>query len=244
MRYTGNEVPLLKSTFYVLALLLFACARSPAQTIQNKTSDLTQRQLANVRIEEEYISTLLSHFSSAYHIPVGLEVARNGDERASYKINFKKGRLSDLLNEFVAEHKQYAWTIENGVLSVFPTDDYRDPLLKELLTTNISSFSIKRGTSTWGFGEAVVATPEIKRIIELRGVTCDAGYLGGFYIQQLGYYFTLDVSNVTLKSLLDQVIKESPVAKYWVISHENSANRLYLRVKAAFEYPPKAVSTP
>ena len=76
--------------------------------------------------------------------------------------------------------------IENGVLSVFPTYDYRDPILEELLTTNISSFSVKEKTSTWEFGEALVATPAIKRILKQRGMTCDVGYLGGFYIQQLG----------------------------------------------------------
>jgi len=119
---------------------------------------------------------LLSHFSFAYGIPIGLEVARNGDELTSYRIDLKKGTLSDLLNQVVAEHKQYTWTIENGVLSVFPTYDYRDPLLEK----NISSFSVKEKTSTWEFGRALVATPEIKRILELRGVTCDVGYLGGF----------------------------------------------------------------
>jgi hypothetical protein len=112
------------------------------------------------------------------------------------------------------------------------------------LTTNISSFSIKEKTSTLGFGEALIATPEIKRILELRGVTGDAGYLGGFYIQQLGQEFTLDVSNVTLKSLLDQVIKESPVAKHWVIANKNSARKIFLRVQADLEYSPQAAKPP
>lgn len=245
MRYTDNEAPLMKITFCILAVLLIA-NRSAAQvkSTEGRTLNLDQKQLENVQIEEEYIGNLFSRLSCDYDIPIGVEVARNEDEHASYKIDFKKGTLSDLLNQFIAEHKQYTWRIENGVLGVFPTDAYRDPLLKELLTTNISSFYIKEMTSTWGFGEAIAATPEIKRIIKRRGVTCDMGYLGGFYIQQLGRHFTLNVSNVTLKSLLDRVITESPVAKSWYIANRTSAKEIFFRVHADLEYSPKDAKTP
>ena len=241
-----KKLKTLRFTFCLFAVILVASDPCPAQdnAVESKTSDLAQRQFENVRLEEESIGALLSHFSFAYGIPIGLEVARKGDELTSYRIDFKKGTLSDLLNQFVAEHKQYTWKIENGVLSVFPTYGYRDPILEELLTTNISSFSVKEKTSTWGFGEALVATPEIKRILKRRGMTCDVGYLGGFYIQQLGQQFTLDVSNVPLKSLLDQVIKESPVAKHWVVANESSAKKIFLRVKADLEYSPKEAKTP
>ncbi|HEY0724313.1 MAG TPA: hypothetical protein VGD41_10065, partial [Pyrinomonadaceae bacterium] len=190
-----KTLPRFTFCLFVLALIAGNPCFAQDNRVGSKDVDLAQRQMENVRIEEENIGALFSHFSYAYDIPIGLEVARNGDELTSYRIDFKKGTLSDLLNQFVAEHKQYSWKIDNGVLSVFPTYDFRDPLLEALLTTNISSFSVKEKTSTWGFGQALVATPEIKRILELRGVTCDAGYLGGFYIQQLGQHFSLDVSN-------------------------------------------------
>lgn len=237
---------MLRFTFSFLVLILIIVAPCPAQVkaIPSADPDLAQRQLENVQIEEESIGALLSRFAFTYGIPIGLEVARNSDEIAAYRIDFKKGTLSDLLNQFVAEHKQYSWKIENGVLSVFPTDDYRDPIVKELLTTNVRSFSVKEKTSTWGFGQELIATPEIKRILKLRGVTCNTGYLGGFYLQQLGQQFTLNVSNVTLKSLLDQVVKKSPVAKYWSIANNNSAKQISLRVHADLEYPPKEAKTP
>lgn len=168
-----------------------------------------------------------------------MEIARNGDELGFYRIDFKKGTLSDLLTQFFAEHKQYAWNIENGVLSILPKEDYRDPVLRELLITEISSFSVKQKTSASNFGEAVFSTPEISRILEQHGLTYDAGYLGGFYIQQLGQKFSFDVSNTQLKSLLDKVIRESPVARNWIISKKTSAHQLSLRVNARLEYSPK-----
>lgn len=232
---------MLKFTFCVLAIVLIACNRSFAQTntVTSQNVNLAQRQLENVHIEEDNIGNLLSQFSFAYDIPIGLEIAHNSDELAVYRIHFKKGSLSNLLTQFVAEHKQYVWKIENGVVSVFPNENYRDPILRELLTTNISSFSVKEKTSTKGFGEAVASTPEIKRILELHGVTCDVGYLGGFCIQQLGQEFTLDLLNMQLKSILDQVIKESPVARNWIIANKLSARKIFLRVNAALEYSPK-----
>jgi len=148
------------------------------------------------------------------------------------------------MTQFVAEHTQYAWKVGHGVLSVFPKEDHRDPIVRELLTTNISSFSVKEKTTTWEFAEALASTPEIKRILELRGVTCDVGYLGGFYIQQLGQHFTLDVSNMQLKLILNQVIKESPVGKNWVIANKTPAHKIFLRVNAALEYRPKEPKAP
>jgi hypothetical protein len=124
-----KRLTLMNFALCVLGLVLVATNPSLAQNrIVSKDVDLAQRQLENLRIEEESIGALFSHFSFAYGIPLGLEVARNGDELTSYRIDFKKGTLADLLNQFVAEHKQYTWKIENGVLSVFPTYDYRDPL--------------------------------------------------------------------------------------------------------------------
>jgi hypothetical protein len=91
-------------------------------------------------------------------------------------------------------------------------------------------------TSAWNFGQNLLSTPETKRILELNGTTYDTGYLGGFYIQQLGQKFSFEVSGVQMKSILDKVIKESPVARNWIISNNASAQKISLRVNAQPEY--------
>jgi len=70
-------------------------------------------------------------------------------------------------------------------------------------------------------------------------LTYDTGRFGGFYIQQLGQSFSLNLSNVQLKQILDRVVKESPVAKTWVIKRDAAMQKLSLNVKAGPEDPPK-----
>ena len=230
--------PRLKVTLCVLASLLIAGhnVRAQDKAAAKTKLDLAQMRLENVQIEREGIAELFSALSFTYDIPVGLEIARSGDRLSLYRIDFQKGTLSDLLAQFVAQHDEYTWKIENGVLSVFPKEDHRDRVVRELLLTKISSFSVHEKTSAWGFGQNLLSTPETKRILELYGMTYDTGRLGGFYIQQLGQNFSFQVSGVQLKAILDKVIKESPVAKSWIISNKASDRKIFLQVNAQPEY--------
>jgi hypothetical protein len=238
----------IKPGLLVLLILLTAplnAQRSASALAQSSTgsgqkADLAQMPLENVRLEVQSIEEFFSRLSFSYDIPVGLEVALNESPFDVYRLDFKKGSLSDLLTQFVTEHDQYAWKIESGVVSVFPKDDFRDPVLRELLATELSSFAVKEKTTCWSFGDSLVSTPEIKRILKLYGITYDAGYLGGFYLQQLGQRFSFDVSKMRLKSILDKVVRESPVARIWSIKNNRSAQTLSLRVKAGPEYVPQA----
>lgn len=226
---------------FLIAVVLITGKAFVAQEvrIQRKTVDLVQMPLENVLLEEDGIAQLFSRFSFDYNIPVGLEIARGGSEMTLYRIELKKGTLSDLLTQFVTVHKEYAWKIENGVVSVFPKEDYRDPVIRELLETKIGSFSVAEKTTATTFGQNLLCSSEIKRTLERYGISYDTGYLGGFYIQQLGQHYSFEVSNMQLKSILDKVIKESPVARNWSISNKSSPQSLHLRVNARLEYSPK-----
>lgn len=224
----------------VLACLLIGgvSVRAQENPAAKPRVDLAQMRLKNVEIERESIAGLFAALSFSYDIPIGLEIARGGDEVSLYQINFQKGTLSDLLTRFVAQYDVYDWKIEDGVVSVFPKKDYRDPLIRELLLTEIRSFAVEEKTSTMGFGNSLLSTREAKSLIESIGMNYDTGHIGGFYIQQLGQKFSFEVSNTRLKSILDKVIKESPVARNWTIS--TSAQTIFLRVNVKLEYTPEA----
>lgn len=124
-------------------------------------------------------------------------------------------------------------------LSVFSKENYRDPVVRKFLETRISNFSVIEKTTSMTFGQNLLSSPELKRILEPYGITYDTGYLGGFYIQQLGQQYSFDVTNMPAKSVLDKVIRESPVAKNWIISTKSSPPKLFLRVNAQLEYAQK-----
>ena len=232
----------LKLSGFVLCLLItmqISGDRAVAQVPGGVSKDvaLAQKPLKNVRLEKKAIGEFFAHLSMAYDIPLGLEIPRGGGDsgNTSYRVDLEEGTLSDLLAQFVKEHKQYTWKIDNGVVSVFPTDDYRDPLLRELLGTEISSFSVPGRKSAGEFGENLLATVEIRRILEPHGIVVDTGYLGGFHIPHLGRQFSFDVSNMQTKAILDKVIKESPFARNWIIENNTLHRKLFLRVCAASE---------
>ena len=223
----------------VLALLLatttvFYTRRATVAATQNV---LATRSLENVEIEAQSIGALLGKLSLYYDIPIGVEVALNDDERVDYQLDFKKGSLSDLLNEFVARHDQYTWEIRDSVVNIFPKDKYRDALFRDLMATQIDSFAVKKKTSCLELAKSLAATSEVSKVLAAHGTSYQERSFSGGYFPQVGQNFALDVSNMTLKSMLNKVIKESPAARFWLVTRNNDQT-FYLSVGARFEDSP------
>lgn len=224
----------------ILALLpatttVFYGGRGAVAATQN---DLAARSLENVKIEAQSIGSLLGKLSLFYDIPVGFEAASNDDEQVDYQLDFKKGSLSDLLNEFVARHDQYVWEIRDGVVNIFPKDNYRDALFRDLLATQIDSFAVKKKTSCLELAKSLAATSEVRKVLAAYGTSYRERSFSGAYIPQVGQNFALDVSNMTLKSMLNKVIKESPAARFWLVTRNSSDQTFFLSVGARFEDSP------
>lgn len=230
------------SRFVVCTLALLLAATivfdAPGRALAAKQDDLAAKHLEDVQLEAQSIGSLLEKFSLTYDIPVGFEAASNDDERASYHLDFKKGSLSDLLNEFVARHDQYGWEIKAGVVNIFPKDSYRDALFRDLLATQIDRFAVKKKTSCLDLAKSLAATPEVRKVLAAYGTSYRERNFTGSYIPQVGQNFALDVSNMTLKSMLNKVIKESPAARFWLVTRNSSDQTFFLSVGARFEDSP------
>jgi hypothetical protein len=219
-----------------LALLLATTILSYVRrgTVAATQNDLATRSLENVKIEAQSIGALFEKLSLRYDIPVGFEAATNDDERVDYQLDFKKGSLSDLLNEFVGRHQQYAWEIRDGVVNIFPKDNYRDALFRDLLATQINSFAVKKNTDCFELAKSLAATSEVRKVLATYGTSYRERSFSGGYIPQVGRNFALEVSSMTLKSTLNKVIKESPAARFWLVTR-NSDQTFFLSVGARFE---------
>ena len=228
-RVVVGVLPLLLATTTV-----FYARRGAVAATQN---DLATRSLENVKIEAQSIGALVEKFSLRYDIPVGFEAALNDDERVNYQLDFKKGSLSDLLNEFVGRHDQYTWEIRDGVVNIFPKDKYRDALFRDLMATQIDSFAVKKKTSCLELAKSLAATSEVRKVLAAHGTSYQERSFSGGYFPQVGQNFALDVSNMTLKSMLNKVIKESPAARFWLVTR-NSDQPFFLSVGARLEDSP------
>lgn len=212
--------------------------RAQEASATSKSQDWAATRLEDVRIKAQGVANIFSTLSSYYDIPIGVEEALEDGGLTDHLIEVRKGTLSEFLAQFVARYDRYAWEIRDGVVNVFPKDNHRDLLISELLETNVGSFSIAEGTSCYHLVKSLADTPEIKKAVEANGTTLYGPSPGGFYIQQVGRHFKLDVSDMTLKSILNKVIKESPTAGFWRITRNHSDQAVYIGLSARHEDTP------
>lgn len=222
----------------LMMLLAFTGAVS-AQTELTNDEKLAARRLENVRIEAQGIRQLFSRLALSYDIPIGLEIATDEDELAEFSLDLKEDSLTDVLNRFVTEHKEYRWEIRGVVVNIFPNNGFRDAVLNQILDTKISRLTIKENTSCWAFRRSVISTPEVREILEASGLNSGDESFTGSYIPQLGRHFSLDVSNMRLREILNTVIRESPIAKVWIVKRRISDSRFLIQMNARHEDIPR-----
>ncbi len=223
----------LKYLGVVLMTLLIAISNSYRAEAQSpdslrKNTDLATRLIKNVALEGKF-SNLLTRLSLDYDIPLGLEISSDEQLSNHYKVELSEGTVADLMSQIVSQNGQYDWIIENGVVNIFPRDKYRDAFLAELLTVRIGSFAVDKNSDCLKLQNDLVKAPEIKAVIDAHGMQTGINFSGA-YIPRLGQQFSLKVSDITLKALLNQIIRESPLARTWIISTDNSSRTLSLGV--------------
>ena len=205
----------------------------------NPSQSLPTKQLDDVRLRGYNEALLLADLSLFYEIPIGFEVAMNGGEFVELRMDLKKATLAEVLDRFVAEHPEYQWEISDGVVNVFPKEGRRDPLLQQILNKQIAKFSVKEKTATWDVGTTLLATPELKPLITSYALTTPGWSFSGFFIPNVGRTFKLDLSNTTVRAILNNIVKGSPTAKFWLISRNSAEHVLSISLSARHEDSPR-----
>jgi len=213
-----------------LLLTISNSYRTVAQSLDSsrKNSDLATRLIRNVALEGQ-LSNLITRLSLEYDIPMGLEVSSDEQLSNRYRLELTEGTIADLMSQITSQNERYDWLIENGVVNIFPRDKYRSAFLAELLTVRIGSFAIDKNSDCWRLQKDLISTPEIKAVIDAHGMQIGTNF-SGFYIPRLGEQFSIKASDTTLKALLNRVIRESPLARTWIIRTHNSSRTLSLGV--------------
>jgi hypothetical protein len=216
----------------ILLITISNSHRTEAQSLDSsrRNTDLATRLIKNVALEGQ-LWNLLTRLSLNYDIPMGVEISSDEQKSNHYRVELTEGTIADLMGQIISQNERYDWFIENGVVNIFPRNKYRNAFLAELLKVRIRSFSVTQNSDCWKLEDDLVNTPEVKAIIDAHGMQTGANFSGS-YIPQLGGQFSLKVSDTTLKALLNRIIRESPLARAWIISSDDSSRTLSLRVTA------------
>ena len=108
-------------------------------------------------------------------------------------------------------------------------------MLDELLNVQISRFSVKANSGCSALVDSLTNTVEVQKVLKTRGMTRGGLNFSGAYFPQLGRHFKLDVSDMTVKTILNKVIKESPIAKIWLIKKHSHDQTFVIWLNARHE---------
>lgn len=208
---------------------------APAQhsDIDKRNNELVTKQFKSVVLEGQ-LPQLFSKLALDHDIPIGLELDRS-PEASNYRLEMANGTLPELLDQFVRQNGKYTWFIENGVLNISPRGEDRDRFLADILAVQIKHFSIKKGTSSAAVQQILCTSPEIKALMDANGLEAAGLDLTGFYIPQLGREFSIETSNATTKEILNRIVRDSPVARIWILSREDPARTFRVTVNSRQE---------
>lgn len=232
-------------TLKLFILIVSASSFLFAQETVDKpeVTDISKIQFQKARFKTQGVGQLFSRLALGFDIPIGLELGNNEEDLRFYTLNFKGGSLSDLMNEAIETvnngQNRYKWKMKKGVVRIFPEDRYRIPVLRALVDTHVDNFSIEKNTGCDGFSAALIANRNIKKALKINGINFQRSVRGGFYFPQMGRDFTLEAKNMSLKSVLDKAVRESPIAKFWVIGKGDSPETFFLILSAWQEDFPK-----
>jgi hypothetical protein len=208
---------------FILLFILLAAQQSTFLQVADAVKErgnLADLPLRAVSIKRSNVPLALHDIADKYNIPIGVEISPDDDLLKERKIlvQFDSGTLKDALNSVVSQNPLYTWNIEDDVVNVFPKNN-REPLLKALLEARIETISIPPGTSRFSFRESLIKSPELKGILASFGVESNNEVFLSRDIAALGRGFSLSLSDVTVKSILNRVIRESET-KYWIINRD------------------------
>ena len=158
--------------FLVLTSIMCGSAQAQAKAQAQIKSKILSLRIDNLKLEAQNLHMLLLQFSEKTSIPVGFEVSPKDDLSLTkrFKIQIEHGMLTEVLEAIVLQDPVYTWRIRDGVVNIFPQECCRDPLLKELLNTEIEKFSIKRGLGKLGFRLNLTDDQAVKALLDRAGL--------------------------------------------------------------------------
>ena len=182
---------------------------------QSQVKEMLHRRLEPLETQADSMHLILSKISADYDVPLGFEAATQGEEPI-LSVMIQGRLLQDVLDDIVKKDPRYEWQIVDGVVNVRPKSQ-RDGLLASILETRVKVFEIPRETRLFQVRPEILKMPEVRALLEQSNVSVETDIkLGGEFVK-FGKDFSLSRSNVTVREILNQIIRTSDI-KYWVVN--------------------------
>jgi hypothetical protein len=224
-------------TVRVLFLLLGLAFFGQQLFAQNSSDDLSNRRIENIgSFDSQHLTFtgLLSTFSFSQNIPISF-VQSPMDESRSVHLAFMGGTVREFMDGLMKLNPYYAWTVKDGTIAIYPKGQFNDPVLSDLLDVKIANFEIQPRASCVNLGVSLTKSIEIASFLNTRKIRFHPQSIDGFYIQMIGRDYHASFSNMSLREIMNNVIKNNPNARIWSIYRNSYDGSISLVFIAKFE---------
>ena len=219
--FTSKIIPLpfqLNKCIWCSVILLFCNCLSFGQTAELNKSILERKPekfYLNFLSEPKNLRQFLWSVFDSTNTPAGISLAYNEEPyEEKYKTQPQDLSLKDMLDSFVKVKPEYNWKETNGVINVFPQNDYL------ILDAQIEEF--KGEDYPWELQKKLIQTPEFQDYLKLRNLIDtipDPENKKGFFIT--GFFgkpdprqkISIYLKNSTVREILNEIVRSSKKQK-------------------------------
>jgi hypothetical protein len=143
------------------------------------------------------------------------------------RLQIKRGTLADVLNSVVKQNPLYTWKTQDEVVNVLPLEANRDPVLRDVLKAKLEKFSINPGINKFTLRQTLSTTPVVSTILTQHNVVPNNATFMSRDLTPLGREYHLEVSNVSVSTILNQVVRDSQT-KYWIVLRHGGSKQYFV----------------
>jgi len=140
----------------------------------------------------------------------------------TFTLDFREAPLHEVLDAIVERMKNYTWSIQEGVVNIFPTRG-RDPLLEELLGVKISVFRLGSSEQMRSVRTCLARLPEVVEFLNSKQTSVSRSRRGVFG-PALGRKIGIDLnfSQLTFRQLLNGIASKKGGG--WILKRRKDHN--------------------
>lgn len=200
-----------------------------------QTGNVLERRNCDIEWKDELFPNAVTDIFWFTWIPSGISVAFENSLGDEIKINYKPSdfTVKSLLDEIVKFDKRYRWQETDGVINVFPQNDY------PILDARVAEFKVEKATPKQ-LREKLVGTTEFQNYLKAKNladrIPGDESRRGWMYITVAGalaerHKVSLDLKNATVREILNAIVRQRGYSiwtyrEYNLIS-DGKTHRLY-----------------
>jgi hypothetical protein len=202
------------SALGLVVVILLGVSISPNYFEAAGSQSHTGQGIADYQDSGTDMIQLLSRASDKLKIPVGIELDKELPSQI-VSVRVSKGTVADVFSALVNRLPDYRWVEQDGVIDILPLHSSNG-----VLDLHIRRFQVKNATPI-NVREAVDALPEVQAWFKQNGIVdrspMNLDVLAPTRGKPAISHVSLSLSNVTLREILNSIVRKPPLSG-WVVS--------------------------